>query len=349
MLIAKLNKTFQKIPHSYRQFIPLLFASLFIAPPQASAIDVSGGLTLGVSSLNKTLGTESITFWVYCVMGGTGPGSCADPRLPGPLLELGVGATANVTLMVPMMGGGMMPAEPAPYNGHTIHFHGLDVNQSEDGVPETGAPVSGDTYTFSVDSRYVGSHKYHCHVHTVKHLEMGMYGPFVVRAVDSTGSFINTINDGGPAYDFEWNMLLSTVDPRYHTTSGDSTVFASYVPRYFLINGNEGVSTDAPADTLTATVNSKVAIRLIGIHSINATFRILDNSGTAQEFVLHNMDGFALNTPRTLTELEITPGQTRDIMITLPGTAAIFHPQVTYRSLRDDSPIATVYTTLEFN
>ena len=331
----------------------LLASTMLIMPTQVSAIDISGGLNLGVTAMTKTLGTESITFWVYCVMGGTEPGSCTDPRLPGPLLELGVGATGTVNLTVPMMGGGMgggmMAVEGPPYSGHTIHFHGLDVEQSEDGVPETGALVTGDEYTFSVDSRYVGSHKYHCHVHTVKHLEMGMYGPFVVRAVDSSGAFVNTINEGGPSYDFEWNLLLSTVDPRYHTATGDSPVFASYVPQYFLINGNEGLSADAPAETLTASVNAKLAIRLIGLQSINATFKILDATGNAQEFVLHNMDGFALHTPRTLTELSITPGQTRDIMITLPDTAGTFHPQVTYRSLHDDSPVATVFTALEFN
>jgi len=83
-------------------------------------------------------------------------------------------------------------------------------------------PTNGDTYTFSVDGRYVGAHMYHCHVHTVKHLEMGMYGPFVVRAVDGAGNFLTTINEGGPSYDVEWNLLLSTVDPAYHTATGDS-------------------------------------------------------------------------------------------------------------------------------
>jgi len=49
---------------------------------------------------------------------------------------------------------------------------------SEDGVPETGAGVNGDTYNLSVNSRYIDGHMYHCHVHTVKHLEMGMYDAF---------------------------------------------------------------------------------------------------------------------------------------------------------------------------
>ena len=317
---------------------------VIVLPHQVYAIDVSNGLTLGVMPMTKTLGGNDITFWVYCIMGSTDPGGCMNPQLPGPVLELGVGAQASVTLMP-----GMMAVEPAPYDGHTIHFHGLDVPQGEDGVPETGSPTSGDTYTFNVDSRYVGSHKYHCHVHTVKHLEMGMYGAFIVRAVDAQGNFVNTINQDGPAYDFEWNWVLSTVDPRYHTVEGDNIVFASYVPQYFLINGNEGTSRSSPAETLAATPGSNVAIRLMGLHSVNATFRILDGSNNPQSFVLHNRDGFALNTPQVVSEIEISPGQTKDIMITLPNSAGVLYPEVTYRHLGDDSPYSTVYSTLTFN
>lgn len=320
------------------------FVSLF-SPSQVLAIDVSTGVNLGVQEITRTLGGSPITFWVYCVMGSSAPGGCMNPTLPGPLLELGVGAEANVTLMVPPM----MANEPAPYDGHTIHFHGLDVPQSEDGVPETGAPTNGDTYTFSVNNRFVGSHMYHCHVHTVKHLEMGMYGPFVVRAVDGQGAFVSTINEGGPSYDFEWNLLLSTVDPAYHTAEGDSTVFASYNPQYFLINGNEGLNRSTPADTLTAAAGSDVAIRIMGLQSVNATFRILDQGGSSQVFTLYNLDGHALNTPQTITEIEISPGQTKDLLITLPNMAGILYPEVTYRRLRNDSPYSVVYTQLIYN
>ena len=323
----------------------ILGACFLFSSTQSSAIDVSGGITLSVQQISKTLGGTAIDFWVYCVMNGTGPGSCADPVLPGPLLELGVGAQANITLMVPMM----MAGEPAPYDGHTIHFHGLDVPQGEDGVPETGAATNGDTYTFSVDQRYIGAHMYHCHVHTVKHLEMGMYGPFVVRAVDTGGNFLATINDGGPSYDVEWNMVLSTVDPRYHSAIGDDVVFASYTPQYYLINGNEGTSRTTPADTLTATAGATVAIRLMGLQSVNATFQILDDAGSSQTFTLYNLDGYALTSPMATSEIEISPGQTKDIMITLPATPGTLFPEVTYRRLRDDAPYAKVYTTLNFN
>ena len=318
-------------------------------PTSAIPVVDASNVTLVVQTVNKVMHDGvNVPFWVYCPNGGggsmNGAGGCP---ISGPTLQLAVGKTANVVLN--MM---MAPQEPAPYQGHTIHHHGLDVSQSEDVVPETGAAVLGDTYTFPTDSKHVGSHMYHCHVHTVKHLEMGLYGGFVVKDTNSAGTLLNTINHGGPTYDFEWNMVMSTVDPAYHSNNavGDSTVFADYNPKYFLINGLEGISTSAPADTLTAAVGKKVAIRLIGIHSVNATFSIKNASGTAQSFTIYNDDGYALPSPISAKSVDISPGSTTDVMITLPATSGTLYPQITYKNLRTGGGYTngTVYTKLVF-
>lgn len=296
-------------------------------------------VSLVVRSVNKTMSDgRNVTFWVFCEggMGGGGGGGCT---LPSPVLELGVGQQANINLN--MM---MAPQEQPPYHGHTIHPHGVDVAQSEDGVPETGAPVLGDTYNFSVDSRYVGGHMYHCHVHTVKHLEMGMYGAIVVK----DGS--NRISSGGPTYDFEWNWVLSTVDPAYHNAVQDSPVFADYNPRYFLVNGQEGLSTGSPAQVFDATSGARVAIRLIGIQSTNGTFRVRNSSGGSQSFTVHNVDGFALPSPKNVSSVEVSPGQTKDVMVTLPSGSGSWYPEISYRDLRNNSTYSngTVYTRIDY-
>jgi len=293
-------------------------------------------VSLVVRAVNKTMSDgQNVTFWVFCDGGMGGGGGCI---LPSPTLELPYNARANITLN--MM---MAPQEQPPYHGHTIHPHGVDVPQSEDGVPETGASVLGDTYTFNVDSRYVGSHMYHCHVHTVKHLEMGMYGALIVK----NG---NRINNSGPTYDYEWNWVLSTVDPAYHNAVQDSPVFADYNPRYFLVNGQEGRSTSAPAQTFTAAPGAKLAIRLVGIHSVNSTFQIRSASGSTQGFTVYNVDGFALPSPKNVTSVEVSPGQTKDIMVTLPASSGTWYPQVSYRNLRNNGTFSngTVYTRLDF-
>jgi FtsP/CotA-like multicopper oxidase with cupredoxin domain len=305
----------------------------------------AGNVSLVVRQINKTMNDgNNINFWVFCeggMGGGTMDGMAGGCTLPSPVLELDVNQQANVTLN--MM---MAPQEAAPYHGHTIHHHGVDVVTEEDGVPETSFTVTNShTYTFSNDSRYVGSHMYHCHVHTVKHLEMGMYGALIVK--DG-----NRINSGGPSYDFEWNVVLSAVDPDYHTNAAvqDSTVFADYDPRYFLANGEEGLSTNNPAQVFTAAPGADVAVRLVGIHSTNARFELRDSNGNRQSFTWHNTDGFAMPSPRSVTSVEVSPGQTKDIMITLPNSSGTWYPEISYRDLRNNSTYnnGTVYMQLDF-
>lgn len=297
--------------------------------------------SLDVVWLNKTMSDgRTVTFWVFCDSGtaGGGMGGGGACTLPGPTLELSPNAQANVVYT------GRGPTEMmSNYPGHTIHHHGLDVRQSEDGIPETGGSVTGDTYTFSVDNTYIGGHAYHCHQHTVKHLEMGMYGMFIVKSG-------NQINASGPAYDHEWNILISAVDPDYHTATGDSLVFADYNPQYFLINGQEGLSTNTPSEIYTATPGSKLAIRLGGLHSLNALFEIKDSSGKSQSFTIHNEDGRPLTTPKSVTSVEVAPGHLVDVMVTLPSSSGSWYPQVTYRTLRRNVPYnnGTVYARLNF-
>jgi hypothetical protein len=305
----------------------------------------ASNVSLVVRRINKTMNDgANINFWVFCeggMGGGMTDGMAGGCTLPSPVLELNVGQQANVTLN--MM---MAPEEAAPYDGHTIHHHGVDVITAEDGVPETSFTVNNShTYTWSVDSRYVGGHMYHCHVHTVKHLEMGMYGALIIK--DG-----NRINSGGPGYDFEWNMVLSAVDPAYHTNAAvqDSTVFADYNPRYFLVNGEEGLNSGSPAEVMTAAPGANVAVRLIGLHSVNARFELRDANGSRQSFTWHNTDGFALPSPRSVTSVELSPGQTKDIMITLPNSSGTWYPQVSYRDLRNNNTYSNgiVYTQLDF-
>ncbi len=314
----------------------VLFAAFAATMAQAANINV----TRNVSSLNKTLSGQSVTFWTF---GGA---------LPGAPVEVGVypdGTTTTDTLNLTLSLGMMTPGEAAPYNGHTIHMHGADVKTSEDGVPETGASVNGDTYTWTPTRDMAGSYAYHCHVHTVKHLEMGMYGALIVRPKNAAGAWLNQItHNTATAFDYVQNYVLSTVDPAYHTATGDSTVFADYNPAYFLINGNEGKTTSATAATLAAAVSKKVALRLIGMHSTNGSFSVKDASGAAKSFTIYTQDGRSLATPQTVTSVDIAPGQRFDIIFTTPSTAGTWYPQMTYKKLRDNATYATAYGKVTF-
>jgi len=343
----------------------IILAALALGAPCTQAVTINKSLCVG--SLSKTLyGSsstgKSVTFWGYsdCGSGGGGMGGGGmggmggTATVPGPIMEIGVNDTLNINFS-PM---GMMTMESAPYNGHTIHLHGADVQTMEDGVPETnGNMVMGDTYTWTPQQGHEGSYMYHCHVHTVKHLEMGMYSAIIVRPRGSSGAFLNRLNfDIATAYDYSQNYILSTVDPAYHTATGDSPVFADYNPSYFLITGKEGRTTSAPAMTLAAMRSKKVAFRLVGLHSTNATFQIKNGtsgSAVAQPFTVYIRDGRALPVAKTVTSLELSPGQRADVITTLPSTSGTWYPQVTYKKLRANADgtypaYATAYGKVTF-
>ncbi|MEK6747830.1 MAG: multicopper oxidase domain-containing protein [Pseudomonadota bacterium] len=318
----------------------------------ANATTIDKTLCVGAFSKNlidaSTNTTNPVTFWGYAPCSAM-MNTAVNPTLPSPLIEVGIGDTLNLTLNVNMM----TPQENAPYDGHTIHLHGADVPTSEDGVPETSRAVTNgngtDTYTWSPTPEMAGTYMYHCHVHTVKHLEMGMYGPLIVRPKDATGNFLNQLTpDAATAYNFIQTYLLSSVDPAYHTAIDNSPVFADYNPKYFLINGEQGLSAVSPAATLTAATNSKVALRLIGLHSINGTFSILDSAGNAKSFTVYVEDGRQWPTPETMTSLDVGPGQRYDIIFNTPTATGTLFPQFEFKKLRDGSPYATAYGKVTF-
>ena len=53
---------------------------------------------------------------------------------------------------------------------HTIHLHGLDVTQINDGVPSTSYGIlSNDSTTYKFKAKHAGTFLYHCHVNTNMH------------------------------------------------------------------------------------------------------------------------------------------------------------------------------------
>jgi FtsP/CotA-like multicopper oxidase with cupredoxin domain len=65
---------------------------------------------------------------------------------------------------------------------HTIHIHGQPKPLEMDGVPYLSQmPVKkGESYTYEFKVTNSGTHWYHCHVDSGHHVDMGMYGAFIV-------------------------------------------------------------------------------------------------------------------------------------------------------------------------
>ncbi|WP_253907921.1 multicopper oxidase domain-containing protein [Arthrobacter sp. H20] len=167
--------------------------------------------------------------------------------LPGPTLRPKEGEIFHATFT---------PGKGA----HTIHWHGMEPDPRNDGVGHTSFEI-GNTYTYQWqaepgrpgDPNYgaAGTYFYHCHVNTVLHAQMGMFGALVVDPVvhpscpvspGARRAFVD-----GPEYDIESETILVpySVDPRWHEMnhaaglSGEDVGLNRFEPKHFYLLGGQ--------------------------------------------------------------------------------------------------------------
>lgn len=215
--------------------------------------------------------------------------------LPGPLLEYTEGEYVQLNF-----------TNPSP-ESHTIHLHGLDVNQANDGVPSTSFFVTtgGQTlYEFTAD--YPGTFLYHCHVTTTLHLTMGMYGMILVNRPDMT------LYEGGPSYDFNAPLLFSDLEIATNLDPVGSYPFHDIRPDVFMINGASGTQLEQNDNIIHFEPGQPVALRLgsMAYSLVHASFPPELNA------VCYMSDGRPVTQPFEVTELDIFPGERFTVMIT---------------------------------
>ena len=100
----------------------------------------------------------------------------------------------------------------------SIHFHGLELPNDQDGVPFiTQPPVKpGQTYTYEFTVPNAGSHMYHSHHNAAKQVGLGLLGAFVVeprrpRAIEKVDvDYVLIMNDGAHGYTFNGKSFPAT-------------------------------------------------------------------------------------------------------------------------------------------
>lgn len=215
--------------------------------------------------------------------------------LPSPLLEFEQWDEVEIN---------MMNVSP---ESHTIHPHGLDVDQVNDGVPQTSfyvPPNQSATYSFTADE--AGTFLYHCHVTTTIHLTMGMYGMIIV---DGPG---DSIFDGGPEYDSKKAFLFSDLEIEVNAAPTAAYPFHDITPDYFMVNGLQGqMILDDLDQHVMAEEGQAIALHLgsmaytiTTVHfpeELHATVWMSDGRPVPEEF--------------EVTELEIYPGERFTVML----------------------------------
>lgn len=184
---------------------------------------------------------------------------------------------------------------------HTIHWHGIYADVEHDGVPHTSAAVMpGETRVYEWVAEAPGTHWYHCHVDSYRHVDMGMYGAIIIEPKDKEAI----------DWDHEYTLIID---------DWDSTVDAmatKYEPdhNYFLVNGR--AFPDVP--TLTLPVGEKTRIRLINAGYSNVAMHMHGPS-----FMVVDTDGRPLPFAYEKDTLDIAPGERYDIEVT-PRKAGLY-------------------------
>lgn len=218
--------------------------------------------------------------------------------LPGPTIYCEEGDSVVITMTNPS------------FEAHTIHLHGLDVDQNNDGVPSTSffvQPNEIGTYSFKAD--YSGNFLYHCHVGTVLHLQMGMYGAVIVKAQNGA----KEVYTGGPQFDREFMWLAHEVDKSWHDDYTAIGAFTNYFPDHFQINGKSRqlISRDSSISVYNAFAGEKLLIRLLNVgYGLNRY--IFPANSNVQVLT---SDGRVLDQPFVADTIEVFPGERFGVLV----------------------------------
>ncbi|MBT3647293.1 MAG: multicopper oxidase domain-containing protein [Flavobacteriales bacterium] len=183
------------------------------------------------------------------------------PDVPGPTLEFTEGDSVIIDFWNISQG--------AP---HTIHLHGLDVNQENDGVPHLSFEVHHMEHGFyRFRAPAAGTYLYHCHVVSSIHVQAGMYGLIVIHPPSGE----NYSWEGGYEIHRDHRLFMSEIDTVWHndtvllheydtTSSMHHVKIPIYDPQHFLVNGL-GQSQLIDSVIVTGQVDENIYVRLANI------------------------------------------------------------------------------------
>lgn len=210
---------------------------------------------------------------------------------PSPVIRLRVGELAHVLMQT-------------RFGAHTIHHHGIEPSTMNDGVGHVSFETS-DEYVYQWKPSAAGTYFYHCHVNTVLHFKMGLYGLLVVDPEEGFGK----VHNGATryTYDVERFWALDDRDPHYHTLDreagqcGDDVRLNVWKPELFFVNGVHKAKTNAESTTrapnpvaVKAKRGQKVLLRVL-----NGTYSVARLTIEDIPFECVCMDGHTLvNNPK---------------------------------------------------
>lgn len=163
-----------------------------------------------------------------------------------------------------------------------VHWHGLRVPNTVDGVPMITQPViaPGETFTYEFTVRNAGTHMYHSHHNSAEQVTRGLLGPFIVEPKDTSRE---------PVVSAEYNLVLNDSGLGNFTFNGHSFPYTQ---------------------PIVAKKGEKIRIRYFNeglmIHPMHL-------HGLPQ--LVFAKDGFYLPQPFMCDTLNIAPGERYDVLV----------------------------------
>src|SRR3954447_16487551 len=233
-------------------------------------------------------------------------------KLPSPPIIANVGQLVHVRL-------------EASTSTHTIHFHGIEPEDCNDGVGHTSWEVSG-AYTYQWRPTSAGTFIYHCHVNTTLHFHMGLWGPLIIYPTTGPNT---TAFDGGPAYNVERVWAWHGIDTRFRQLNhaaglcdvNDNPQLNVYNPSYFLLSGAaQPTSETDPEVAVTIPRGQTLLARLICADYFPLHVDFGGLTGTVISSDGHHFDTFFQK-----QSIDMTSAERYDVLFTPtnPGTYTI--------------------------
>ena len=206
----------------------------------------------------------------------------------------------------------------------TVHWHGIDVPNAMDGVPDvTQAPIApGASFTYEFDAVPAGRDSaggtflYHSHVDEDRQFGLGLSGAFVIEPKQPQRYDVEKT-----VVIQEWNVNASTGETR------PAMQMDGMLPNFFTLNGKSYPATE----TVTVKKGQRALFRLVGAGSLSHPMHL---HGT--DFKVVAKDGHPLDTPFDADVIQVGSGERYDIAFTPNRTGKwVFHCHIGHHLTND--------------
>lgn len=218
----------------------------------------------------------TVTAWAY------------NNMVPGPLIHVSNGDRVRIIIKNDL---------PEPT---TIHWHGIQVPNNMDGIPdETQKPIQpGEDFIYDFVAKPAGTYWYHSHFNSDKQISVGLSGAFII---DPIGGLASKPDVDKVLMLNEWRVIDGQTYAAMPATGMDGN--------FFTINGKAYPETES----IQAKVGQKIRLRFIGsgqmihpMHLHGFPFKIVATDG----------NDVPVSAQWTKDVVSVAPGERYDIEFT---------------------------------